>query len=392
MRYFRQALSILPLLLITAVLWGQEADQKRMKRDIEVAEKILSELLQESIPTGFRGYDCEGAYIDGFGVLFSVSNPLGAIRGFVAPKIIFDDDGQMLRGSVRSNRNNSKATTIYGVTTDSVQQMNMDVFREVTENFLADYAYLLTKVPSGEKICIKYAHGQQGRFGWSDLGLINANGETESPGFTALVRQQTVQDYRMEKIDRKALTGKIEYREVAASNAEQNRDLVLLHSIFKRLYQQDLTEHGLILTPIAQMEEIAGLGAVFSYRFTTPSAGGRFPVAIASDLLQRGQWSNGIALAPTEVEEEQPEETELDLEAFLEDFLANVVEYGSTVRSLKPDEVLNFQLQMPSCNCDSPEDWPKIIKIVAKQDLLERYRKGDIDLDGAVEELQVTKM
>jgi hypothetical protein len=392
MRY----LSILPLLLITALLWGQDTDQKRMKRDLEVAEKILNELLEENSSSGFRPHVNEGAYIDGFGVLFTIRSPWGGMGLYVSPEIALDWDreNKLLRGKARAEADDQKATTVYRLKRDSLDQMDMARFKQVTETFFADYAYLLSKVPANEKICIKYAQGGGSAFAWGDaaFGIAQAGSKGSTPGLTAVVRQQAIQDYRMEKIDRKSLVNKIEYTEDKGMDPEQDRELTLLHSIFNRLYQSDLG-NGFYITPNAQLEKIPGLGAVLTYQFTTRTNDFFMSNEFGSYTL-RGDRRNGrITIAKADDEKEEEEEKEpLDFGAFLDDFKSNVIEYGSTVRNLKPDEVLSFQLNIPDCDCENDDEWAESIKIVAKQSLLERYRKGDIDLDEAVGQLQVTKI
>ncbi|MCB0630956.1 MAG: hypothetical protein R2824_29225 [Saprospiraceae bacterium] len=394
MRY----LSILPLLLITALLWGQDTDQKRMKRDIEVAEKILSELLEERTAGGWQSHACEGAYIEGFGVLFTIRSSWGGMGLLVAPEIAVGGDkgGNVIRGragagSVRVDRDNQKATTVYRFPKDTIQVMDMAGFKEVTETFLADYAYLLTKVPAAEKICIKYSRGGKSPFLWSEAAVGMPEPTSGERGFTAVIRQQIVQDYRMEKIDRKALVNKIEYTENEKIDPDQDRELTLLHSIFKRLYQSDLGD-GFYITPNAQIEKIPGMGALFTYQFTTRRHGFFMPLELSGYSIRSDKRGTGIVIAGDDDEDEDDEEETPDFDAFLNDFKSNIIEYGSTVRNLKPEEVLSFQLSIPDCDCDGEQDWPEKIKIVAKQSLLERYRKGNIDLDDAIEQLQVMEL
>lgn len=394
---------ILPLLLVSALMWGQDIDNKRMKRDIEVAENILDALLSEEKAAGFSSHQVEGTYLDSYGILFTIKNNFGGLS--VVPAKVWD---QALRNSgdreVRGNVQINKYGNVIAIGQDSAiatSTLSMDNFKLIAETFLADYGHLLTQLPNNERICLKYAN--RGGFDYSfDLFPAAQVGEKSSvPGFTAVTSKQAIEDYRTGKTDRKGLAAKVEYSETKNVNPEIDRDLILLRSIFNRLYQGDLSE-GFFMRGQGQMEKIAGLGALFSFSFSTRKDGGVFLKNFGSyDILLNGY---GVKLSEDEAkarakslgstgraknDEEEDNEPEPDFNEFLQNFKSNVIEYGSTVRNLKPEEVLSFQLSLPSC--DDCDDRPENVKIIAQQTLLEKYRTGKISLEAAIDQLQVTK-
>ncbi|PHN04294.1 hypothetical protein [Flavilitoribacter nigricans] len=396
-------LAILPLLLITAVLWSQPIDNKRMKRDIEVAENILLALIEDASTTSHQGFRVEGTYLESYGLLFTVQRKFGLLSVGVAPAVIWDGN-RAISGRVESRARGEARTTQprrgtgYTIKADSAQVMNNEELRELSETFLADYGYLLTQLPDNEKICIKYSEGQKnGLFGATNILAYTMDGQqienASSPGFTMTVSKKAVEDHRTGKIDRNALISRIEYTENKASNSEEDRELVLLNSIFQRAYQRDLSD-GFFMRGGGNMERIPGLGVIFSYRFATKHEGdrfffnnGEFKFYFPNNEGEKADVLRRLELDEEDVADEEAQE-EPDFEEFLEDFKANVVEYGSTVRKLNGDEVLSFELSFPSC--DDCDDRPEQVKITAKQSLLERYRTGGIDLDEAIGQLQVS--
>lgn len=400
-------LAILPLLLITAMLWSQPIDNKRMKRDIEVAENILAALIEDASSSTFQGFQVEGTYLESYGMLFSIQNKFGYLNLATSPTVIWDGnraisglvesrdrDAKDARGEARASR--PARGSAYTIQADSIDILDHTEIKELAETFLADYGYLLTQLPDNEKICIKYSKGSKSKFFGKDVLAFSINGDkvnTATPGFTMVIPKKAVEDHRTGKIDRKTLVSRIEYTENKVNNSEEDRELVLLNSIFNRAYQSDLSE-GFFMRGSGHMERIAGLGVLFSYNFSTRGNregiylnNGQYRFYFPSDETGREDRMRAIERLENDEDDEDLDD-EPDFEEFLEGFKSNIIEYGSTVRNLKGDEVLSFELGFPSCrDCD---DRPELVKITAKQSLLERYRTGELDLDEAIGQLQVT--
>lgn len=391
-------LTILPLLLITAVLWSQPIDSKRMKRDIEVAENILAALIEDASSNTFQGFQVEGTYLESYGLLFSIQNKFGYLRLGSSPAVIWDGSRGIGRAEskarVEARSQRQIAGNAYTLTADSIKLLNQEKVKELAETFLADYGYLLTQLPENEKICIKYNQGNKNNFfGSQNIAVFTPGGEKanpSAPGFTMIIPKKEVENHRTGKIDRKTLISRIEYQENKASDSAEDRELVLLNSIFHRAYQSDLSE-GFYMRGNGNMERIAGLGVLFSYNFST--RGSRSTVYINngeyrfyfpdSESGRRDRIRGYVA----EDDDDEDDDDEPDFDEFLDGFKSNIIEYGSTVRNLNGDEVLSFELGFPSCrDCDRPEK----VKITAKQSLLERYRTGGIDLEEAKDQLQLT--
>lgn len=412
-------IAILPLLLITALLWGQDdMDEKRMRRDIEVAENILAALIEDASSHNFPGIQVEGTYLDSYGLLFSIQGRSG-IWGLATVPNVYIEDGAVISGRAQSNDRRESRGNAYSVTLDSTGILSQDEIKMLSETFLADYGYLLTQLPDNEKICIKYSRGKKGLFPNSGVIAFSSSKEEidTAPGFTMVISKKAVDDLRMGSLNRQAFLSKIEYTENKGGSSEADRELILLNSIFNRLYQRDLSE-GFFMRGNGNMERIAGLGILLSYKFSTGNNrgglfynngqyryyfdmdqfGGRGQIR-SLDLNRdrdrdrdrdrsrdRGETDQGF-----DDDEKEEEIDEPDFDDFLEDFKYNVIEYGSTVRSLKQDEVLSFELSLPECRtCDEDEAWPENVKITARQSLLERYRSGGIDMEEAKDQLQVT--
>ena len=66
----------------------------------------------------------------------------------------------------------------------------------------------------------------------------------------------------------------------------------------------------------------------------------------------------------------------------------NILEYGRTVKSLKPNEVLSFQVNVTKCKgCGIPST----VEINTKASVLTDYLLGKIDKNAALKQLEVKK-
>lgn len=395
-------------MLVSALIWGQSMDDKRMKRDIEVAENILAALIEEEVSESglVQGFQVEGTYLDSYGLLFSIQNKFSVFGIGGSPAVIWGDGNRVVSGRVGGRSERGAHAQAYTIHSDSVETVKNETLKSVAETFLADYGYLLSQLPNSERICIKYSKGKSGGLSAVNVLSFSSDGEEISaPGFTMVVTKQAVEDFRTGKINRNALASKIEYSETAEATTAADKELIMLHSIFSRLYQRDLSD-GFYMRGNGRMEKIAGLGALYSYSFSSRAdrndlffGNGKFqyryffPNGDAADQDRDRDRARGLQRVyknddDEDQEEEEEEIEEPDFDEFLTEFKSHVIEYGSTVRNLKGDEVLSFELNFPSCkDCD---DRPEKVKITAKQSVLERYRTGGIDIREAVNQLQVT--
>lgn len=393
---------ILLLFILTGLpLAAQSVDMERMNRDIEVAENVLSALLQENrirpsrsefLLLGGAG-GVEGSYLEGFGVLFTISG--GSFPAALNLAYTIRADERRALGYApaapadRERDRKAEADTI------SMEPY----FREVATRFLADYAFTLRQLPDKEKIMIRYGNSLPGIMSRGEgpaLVYRLTDGVGSRGGYSAMVKKSDVSALQSGSINREQFEKRIEFTTKSAGSDEADRDLVLLSGIFARLYKSDMSEDfALFGTP--GFEQIPGLGAVFYLPMRT----GRFTFSSNGVTLWRWAPPAGTVIATTpdkmkdedkdedEEEEDQAAKLEEAYPAFLKELKQNIVEYGGIVKNLTPGEALIFRVELP--NCPDCEKLPKKVEITARQSTLEAYRRGTTTLEAAAGQLKVVE-
>ncbi|MBK7873747.1 MAG: hypothetical protein IPJ74_25350 [Saprospiraceae bacterium] len=129
------------LVLLTGISYAQDND--RMKRDIEVAENILSTLMDQEF--GLHGNNVEGTYIEGHGAMFTiyggVLSNLALDRQVILPPT-WNEDGVYRLGK----------TTDKPINLDSLNNALRTKTKEAMKIFITDYAQLLSQPKPDEKV------------------------------------------------------------------------------------------------------------------------------------------------------------------------------------------------------------------------------------------------
>ena len=97
------------------------------------------------------------------------------------------------------------------------------------------------------------------------------------------------------------------------------------------------------------------------------------------------QTNKFISMCQKEAEEkENPDDSYPD---FIADLKNSIIEYGSIVKELKSDESLIFKISFPKC--EDCQKMPTQMEITAKKSTLDAYRKEQISLEDAINQLVV---
>ncbi len=383
---------LLILSLAGASLPAQSPDPDRMQRDIEVAENILASLLEENTgETGYsypvialQGNNVEGTYLDGFGVLLTIA-PRHLFRGFRLDRsrepgstprggVIIIPDGQRPEGF-----HERKPQTPYPDSFDTGAR-----FKKIVETFATDYAYLLRQLPAGEKLMIRYGSSADQEVTWRVAGLSGGPGEESIR--SALINKADINAFQSGRLKKETFLSRIRFTIESGHTNKQDRDLVLLSSIFSRLYESDLSKtfylHGSV-----DFERIDGLGAI--YHFTLGPKSGRGAIYFSDGQRLRLRDRGGVVVPmPENADPADGEISKLETAypAFLETLKANIIEYGSIVKNLAPGEALIFRINFTGTS-DSTTI-PEKLKITCRQATLDSYRQNKISLEKAVTQLR----
>lgn len=375
------------LFLATFLLSAQTA---RMNRDIEVAEKILESLIEETNNDNEltkhadvfilgSSAEVEGTYLEGFGAMFSI------ISGNLSNPLVITE----------TKKGKSNKSTSYSIIRPNKKKFHLDAahletnkaetiktFKSVVETFFSDYAYLMRQIGDNEKIMIRYG-GISSRFDNAFPALIT-DGKNKR-NYSATLTKKAIVNFQNND-NKQQLIDQIEYVfEEAKERASKEKDLELLSTILKKLHN-DKEAGTLRISGTPYYEKIKGIGAIYNLRIRSGNGHDFFGLHFNRT---KTMWSDdGIVVIDGDSDKVVAAENE-DLDKNYATFLAalkeNIIDYGSIVKSLRNGEVLTFKLNLPDCK--ECEVMPKKLEIMAKKSTLDGYRKEQISLDKAVNQL-----
>jgi len=420
-------ISILLLLLTPFLGYSQEGNKTKITKDIEIAENILSSLLEQGMEDeagvarlayGING-DVEGTYIADFGAMFTIGGSSRSGHSVISigeGSNISNSFHYNLRGIARARANNKLPYILklhtdddkkdQGDETGDVQVIEtsfepFEFFKKVTMEFFVDYGYLLKGVKPQEKVLIRYGLGNSRAFaisgwaqvdGWEDLDTKDFH---EGGKYTATVLKADIDALQKGSINESQFAAKVEYSEGKAEVEEGNKDTKLLNSIFSRLYKEDLSGNACISSrSTPRSEYIPGLGMVVNMRMNARCNNWRGSFD-RFEFFREGGGQRGIALLDSDGKEreekkdndEKKESPDDHYVPFLADLQENIIEYGSIAKSLEKDEVLIFKLDFQGCrDC---EIVPDRLSVSVKQSTLVAYRQGKMSLEQAIKQLTI---
>lgn len=373
----------LGLFLAAFLLSAQTA---KMNRDIEVAEKILETIVEETTKveesgiTIFGHQRVSGSYIDGFGALFTISsnsltNPVIWTEN---KKTRFKSEGNIFRLEKGESFDEEDLKDKAAIKAD---------FKKIAETFFFEYAYLLRALGADDKLMIQY--GGSGLTANNDFPRLIIHGKKKRK-YTATITKKTINQYQENK---QKLIAAIEYVFEEANdkkNKEEDMELSLLSTILKKLYQGSEKDE-LYISMAPSYERIEGIGAIFNLNIREKGGNRFFDLGRHSRTI----WEDGnlviIDANKKGKDDKEEERTVGNLDENYDEFVANlksyIVEYGSIIKSLKTGEQLLFKLSFP--NCRDCEKMPRRLEIAAKKATLDAYRKDQVSLEKAVNQLVV---
>lgn len=417
---------IVLMTLVANIGWTQTTDE-RMERDIRVAEDVLASLIRQQFEkNAWLPVEVEGSYRSGYGVTFAVPNYAHFPMNFmVAPKtprvprvqiysgqgdgysyrIETDEDGDMVREDFegdeddednedledelrrsedeaareaeqveREARRAARAWSSGGVTiagsataaNDNLKDYNKSLI-ESAKTFLADYSSIVSQLKPDERVVITNRSNESGRY-WKFMGdekrfllSIEATGAD-------------IKQYQTGKLTRDQFIAKIKVVE-SEVDSERSQDLELLTTIFDRLYSSDLSK-TYFTEGETYYERLKDYGAIY------------YMSVFSSNQMDRGFFIMPTQSAQRVTEEERNKKVTELYPVFEKDLKENILEYGRTLKSLKPEEVLVFNIKLTRCkDCGIPST----LEVVVKASVLSDYLMGKLDKNAALAKIEIKK-
>lgn len=370
------------VLLVNIPLQAQKIDAERMNRDIKVAENVLATLISQKFEGNrmFFPLEVRGSYQEGYGVTFTIPADYTTPIIFSFPgddvNVIFEDAQGVNSGDVRIAAPKPPSYNRDWKLKDS-RQRNMDSLRDVSNDrlvdavkeFLADYGDIISQLKADERIVVTNRGGDQPRM-WVG-NIVNAPNRSH---IAIEVLKSDMNQFKQNKISRDQLISKIKVINTETVE-EAEPDLELLSTIFSRLYRPDLSKTYFTEGNI-YYEHLKDFGAIYYMQMYSASRNFKglydMPTVGIADMNQEDRDKKAAELYPQ----------------FEKELKENVIEYGRTIKSLKNDETLTFNVKVTRCmKCNIPES----LEVSVKSSVLKDYNAGKIDKNTALGKVNVKK-
>lgn len=345
-------------------------------KDIEIAENILLTLLKQE--AGVSKFSrVQGSYIKEYGVIFSLPKKQGSrifnassgqnyiIDDGTAYTYIIDEDGQIKGESGKKKSNWALRRT------DSLNAAYDRNIIEIAKSFLADYGNLINGLKANEKIMI------------TDRS-INLNNHLFFPsksrqkaGLSVEAKVSDLALLESGKLNRKQFIDKISVSKREANKAV-SKDLELFSSIFNRLYQADLSD-TYYMTGKMYYEHLESFGVIYR-------------MSVYSSVSSNSKDQDGYAMATLGLnnltKKERDEKVKELYPKFKKQLIEHIIQYGGTINSLKPDEIVMFNVKLTECvGCDIPVN----LELSVKAGILKEVKSGTLSISKAMEKFSVTE-
>jgi hypothetical protein len=386
---------IIGLIIFSQTSRAQNHDEERMNKDIEVAENVLATLIKQEFEqqNTFLGIDVRGTYQPGYGVTFRVpdqSMPVVlSIRGYErlqGPTVISDGNGyrytwKASEAPVKRTAPEVAEANEYNLPI-KIQERNKEALADsarleydkkvirAAQNFILDYGDFLSQLPPNERIVVTNQNDQ--------LGYVIFNGLKMTGGKRTRISVEGTRGdataFRQGKITRDQALKKLTILNTEAVDTREP-DMEMLSSIFARLYRPDLSKTYFVDGNV-YYERLRDFGAIFYMR------------VLSSDETSLNRFSiPTLGLENLDLEARDKKVKEL-YPAFEQDIKENILEYGRTVKSLKDNESLIFNIQMTRCiGCGIPST----LELSVKSSVLKDLDAGRIDKNAALNKIEVKK-
>ena len=383
-------------------------DESRMERDIEVAENILSTLIKQQFEKrSFFPMEIRGEYREGFGVTFrlpyEVNGPMIWNLGGMSPGVnmldgnsfsysfnfpsgqeaelerILDEEGRVKTETIRNTGSGrAKVASSRRINIDSIREVSTDKIINACKDFLANYGDLITQLQANEKIMItNRGEGERIWYG----AFVNGS----HPSYVSLeVNKSDITSYKQGKLNKEQFDGKVKVIN-SVMDDELQPDLELLTSIFNRLYRQDLSKTFFTEDEI-YYERMKDYGVIY-YMQVYSSSGQNNGVYGRSEDLHPRYVMPTLGLEGLTQAERDAKVAEL-YPKFEKEIKEDILEYGRTVKSLKPEESLIFNIKLTRCErCGIPTS----LEISVKADVLKDYASGKLSKEAALGKFSIKK-
>lgn len=383
---------IIILISIATVTFAQKVDQERMTRDIEIAENALATIIKQQYGRNNRNIwiEVKANYTPGFGVTmrlpndnsnwiyeYSYQSSGGGNIGIIAPApngaatITYSNDSKdaFRRDGDRWSKGDEK-------TRDSIRTVYYNSMIKASKDFLADYGDLLSQLQPEERVLITN-RGEGGRMysRWEKSGQKRMLVSIEAT-------KGDIASFRQGKITRDQMMSKIKVVNTESTD-EMETDLELFSSIIGRLYRSDLAKTYYTDENI-YYERLKDFGVIYYMNAYSSTEQDRQP----NDRTQGKQWRMPTQRVEGLTQEQRDKKVAELYPQFEKELKENIVEYAQTIKSLKDEEMLVFNIQITKCTgCNIPST----LELSLKNGLVRKLTAGQTSKAEVINSISVKK-
>ncbi|WP_268124298.1 hypothetical protein [Roseivirga pacifica] len=351
----------------------------KMERDIVILKNVLNELFAEGESFIYRRDGVNGIYIPGRGVIFNIST--------------YNQFGGVLFPS-----NDATAVIVNGEKEEGdvdVEQLNKkrkDKLNKTATEFLLNYGSLLSELKPNERIMLNVDYTEMQnleKVKSSGQGVLYARVLNRNAGkkrMSSSISYSDLEAFVDGDINQSAAEGKISQK-IVDLDEETTPDAKIMAGILDDLFQSSL-DGKLKRRSRTSYSYFEGFGLMFDMKMS--STNGRSSVIFVerADLaITRADAKDDDAEAKADDYYKQLEE---DFPAFETMVKESILEYGRTLRSVKPNEVVVVNIDLGTSYRKTK--LPRSLQLMVPKSTITAYAKGNKSLEDAKKEIDIKKL
>ncbi len=377
-------------------------NQNRMNRDLSIMQDVLGKLFSNNYDNSFTSFtqQVNGTYLPGYGILFRV--PGSSAFSF---RLIEKDQDIAPPPPTSLNRNldsaKKKVEKKYVIISNGSHGSNEtsknsglskeDVINNAVR-FFEDYAEAIGQIKPDEHIVIIY---QSHDFGFAVEPFLRSSGKASVSGEAATgplnlsisAKKADITAFRMGKISNKAFRSRLKIIDLNNSGNDI-KDVKIMSGILQAALKQDEKGSFTIRGDVKYLIQ-PGYGALFFAR--TGYNNGNAPLIFLSKKENAHAYSFSFSSTDSSNSKDAKLSSKEHIRKAFDDFVDNIkqslIDYGRTMRSLKPGQHITLSL-------DISRDYnilPKRIDFRVSQKTLSDYDLRKITMDQAISRIIETK-
>ncbi len=382
-----------------------------MERDLDIMETILDKLFQEDKPGSrflLRRNQTRGIYLPNFGVIFSIAMPLTGREW----KLSHEEEIEVI---------NAPRAGVAGKTaaekSRSTQTLRDKILNPIVE-FLGNYADAIGQLSPRDRVMVIYAPNTAFQ-NFEDVFVLSGGGSrTRQSGLAAWISRKDISDYRARKISEAEFKKRLKTTELS-SKTQNTPDLRIMAQVLETGLKSDEDNAFRLYGDVSHLY-LKDFGALFFFEIQYANRNDfnvylqlrnyEKSMAAYEKALKRYQESlQKVATMRSRAKSKTPQVAPLPpvqvwtkmslkdstsrgkihlafriFENRVKDYL---LDYGRTVRIVRPDQWLVVSMKVR----DTSDELPERVVFQVKKSVLEAFDQRKMSREQALRKIKVTR-